>query len=160
MKKYHSNLQLGQDSSSVEASFRLKKIIHCGTLENKNAMVEKLDRLKTENFNRVFIPNFDYYVDDNTVTYDVDFIKGYGIGTLIPKYANIVYEDIVKRKSDWIFYDLATINFIVEFGTEKIYAIDFQSYAYIPDHQVREDKWRESKDHDTVKINQMLSGIN
>tara|TARA_B100001996_G_scaffold125017_1_gene94729 strand:+ start:543 stop:1025 length:483 start_codon:yes stop_codon:yes gene_type:complete len=160
MKRYHSSLQLGYQDTSVEASFKLEKIIHCGTLENKNAMVEKLDRLKTEDFNRVSIPDFDYHVDNNTVTYNVDFIKGYGIGTLIPKYADIVYEDVVQRESDWVFHDLATINFIVEFGTEKIYAIDFQSYACIPDHRIREIKWEESRANDTVKVNGMLSGIN
>ena len=160
MKRYHSNLQLGyQRDKSVEASFKLEKIIHCGTPESKDAMVEKLDRLKTEDFNRVFIPDFTYHVDGTTVTYNVDFIKGYGIGTLIPKYADIVYEDVVKRESDWMFFDLATINFIVEFDTEKIYAIDFQSYACIPDHQIREAQWKHSRDNDTVKVNGMLSGI-
>lgn len=157
MKRYHSILQLGCHEAPVQASFRLSKTIHCKTLENKNAMVEKLDRLKEEDFNRVLIPDFDYDVVDNTVTYDVDFIKGIGIGTLIPKYADIVYEDVVKRQSDWIFFDLATANFIVEYKTEKIYAIDFQSYAFIPDKNERESKWKSSRYIDSLSAKQMFS---
>ena len=120
-------------------------------------MVDKLERLKEENFNRVLIPDFKYEVYKNTVNYDVDFIKGSAVGTLVPKYASIVYEDVVKRKSDWTFFDLSTINFIVEFNTENIYAVDFQSYAYIPNHDHRESQWHSSIKSDSEKINSLLN---
>ena len=38
-------------------------------------MVEKLQRLKNEDFNRVLIPEFTYTVDGNDVTYNVEFIQ-------------------------------------------------------------------------------------
>ena len=76
------------------------------------------------------------------------FIKGNGIGTLIPKFADIVYEDVVKRKSEWVFVDLHTVNFIVEKCTKKIYAIDFQSYARVPDHATRQALWESCTNSD------------
>ena len=121
--KYSSNLHFGVCNKPVKASFKLIKTIHCDTSENVNEMVDKLDRLKNENFNRVLIPNFEYEVKNNDVIYTVDFIKGYGMGTLVPKYANIVYEDVVKRKSEWTFMDLHTVNFIVEYSTEKMFTL-------------------------------------
>ena len=157
--KYSSNLHFGVCNKPVKASFKLIKTIHCDTSENVNEMVDKLDRLKNENFNRVLIPNFEYEVKNNDVIYTVDFIKGYGMGTLVPKYANIVYEDVVKRKSEWTFMDLHTVNFIVEYSTEKIYAIDFQSYTKVPDKSDRQLYWDysiKSDLNDLKRINKLL----
>tara|TARA_Y100000356_G_scaffold49838_1_gene39739 strand:- start:446 stop:934 length:489 start_codon:yes stop_codon:yes gene_type:complete len=157
--KYSSNLHFGASNIPVKASFKLIKTIHCDKSENVDKMVDKLDRLKKENFNRVLIPNFEYEVKNTDVIYTVDFIKGYGMGTLVPKYANIVYEDVVKRKSEWTFMDLHTVNFIVEYSTEKIYAIDFQSYTKVPDQIDRQINWDysiKSDLDDLKKINQLL----
>ena len=157
--KYSSNLHFGVCNKPVKASFKLIKTIHCDTSENVYEMVDKLDRLKNENFNRVLIPNFEYEVKNNDVIYTVDFIKGYGMGTLVPKYANIVYEDVVKRKSEWTFMDLHTVNFIVEYSTEKIYAIDFQSYTKVPSQSDRQINWdysTKSDLNDLKRINELL----
>tara|TARA_B100000282_G_scaffold267074_1_gene219138 strand:+ start:45 stop:530 length:486 start_codon:yes stop_codon:yes gene_type:complete len=157
--KYSSNLHFGVCNKPVKASFKLIKTIHCDTSENVNEMVDKLDRLKNENFNRVLIPNFEYEVKNNDVIYTVDFIKGYGMGTLVPKYANIVYEDVVKRRSEWTFMDLHTVNFIVEYSTEKIYAIDFQSYTKVPSQSDRQINWdysTKSDLNDLKRINELL----
>ena len=157
--KYSSNLHFGVCNKPVKASFKLIKTIHCDTSENVNEMVDKLDRLKNENFNRVLIPNFEYEVKNNDVIYTVDFIKGYGMGTLVPKYANIVYEDVVKRRSEWTFMDLHTVNFIVEYSTEKIYAIDFQSYTKVPSQSDRQINWdysTKSDLNDLKRINKLL----
>ena len=157
--KYSSNLHFGVCNKPVKASFKLIKTIHCDTSENVNEMVDKLDRLKNENFNRVLIPNFEYEVKNNDVIYTVDYIKGYGMGTLVPKYANIVYEDVVKRRSEWTFMDLHTVNFIVEYSTEKIYAIDFQSYTKVPSQSDRQINWdysTKSDLNDLKRINELL----
>ena len=146
--KYSSNLHFGASNIPVKASFKLIKTIHCDKSENVDEMVDKLDRLKKENFNRVLIPNFEYEIKDKDVIYTVDFIKGNGIGTLIPKFADIVYEDVVKRNSEWVFVDLHTVNFMVEKGTKKIYAIDFQSYARVPDHATRQALWESCTNSD------------
>tara|TARA_B100000282_G_scaffold290646_1_gene261872 strand:- start:972 stop:1457 length:486 start_codon:yes stop_codon:yes gene_type:complete len=139
--KYNSNLQFGTTHRVIEASFKLTKTMHCHDSKNVDEMVNKLDRLKNEDFNRVFIPNYEYKVNDNDVIYTVDFIKGFALGTLVPKYAHIVYEDVVQRKSEWTFMDLHTVNFIVDYHTEKIYAVDFQSYTKIPNQKDRQECW-------------------
>ena len=37
--------------------------------------------------------------------------------------------------------DLHTVNFIVDYHTEKIYAVDFQSYTKIPNQKDRQKCW-------------------
>ena len=155
MKLYSSNLQFGTVCEPVKASFKLTKTIYCKRPKYLKEMVNKLDRLKNENFNRVLIPDFSYEVNEDSVTYDVDFIKGYPVGTLISKYADIVYEDVVKRTSDWTFMDLHSVNFIVEYSTDNIYAIDFQSYTYIPNHEERISRWNSCKDHDARLVHNL-----
>ena len=105
-------------------------------------MIDKLERLKNEDFNRVHIPDFEYKVDGNILTYDTVFIKGWGVGTLIPYFTNIIYEDIVQRDLDWTFDDYGSSNFIVEHNTDRIFAVDFQSYNYLPNRDYRESKWK------------------
>ena len=156
MKKYRSGIHYGEDRkcATLQASFRLLKTIHCGTVEYRDHMVEKLERLQKEDFNRVLIPEFTYTVDGNDVTYDVEFIKGYGVGTYIPEFAQIIAEDVRDRKSPWTFTDFALVNFIVEFKTNRIFTIDFQSYCYIPDMEKRRRIWDMDlkKDKERMKI--------
>ena len=73
----------------------------------------------------------------------------------ISKYADIVYEDVVQRTSDWTFMDLHSVNFIVEYSTDNIYAIDFQSYTYIPNHEERISRWNSCKDHDASLVHNL-----
>lgn len=37
---------------------------------------EKYEALKNESFEYIHIPNFTYSIDDNKITYDIEFIKG------------------------------------------------------------------------------------
>jgi len=146
MKKYRTCVRYGEDESFYEAailqaSFRLSKTIHCKKEEYRDHMIEKLERLKKEDFNRVLVPEFTYTVDGNDVTYDVEYIKGYGIGTLIPRFAQIIREDVLNRPNPWTFTDFNTVNFIVEMHTNKIFTVDFQSYCYCPNTEERERIW-------------------
>ena len=127
--------------TTLRTSFKLTKKIRFKDDETKYFMVDKLNRLKNENFNRVLIPNFDYTIQDNFLIYEVDFIKGYPLGTATEPFASIVKEDIVERDSDWTFSDYHMTNFIVEAQTDKLYAVDFQSYSYIPDKNLRWEIW-------------------
>ena len=77
--------------SVLESSFTLVKQFNCFTKDNLFVMIDKLERLKNEDFNRVHIPDFEYKVDGNILTYDTVFIKGWGVGTLIPYFTNIIY---------------------------------------------------------------------
>jgi len=159
-KKYRTELQIGPSNEReiVEASFDLIKSVDCYTPENRDIMIQKLDRLKEEDFNRVLIPDFEYKVDGNVVTYNVDFIKGYGIGTFIPQFADVVYEDVVTRESDWSFADYHMVNFIVEYKTDKLYAIDFQSYGYLSNRKYREVRWKECREKDSTRLNEIMKG--
>ena len=140
---YNSRIYSPSNESSVlKASFKLIKQFDCYSKENLDLMVDKLDRLKNEDFNRIHIPDFEYRVKGNTITYDTAFVKGYGVGTLIPEFSNIVYEDIVQRDSDWTFTDYGMPNFIVEYKTDRIFAVDLQSYNFVPDRDYRESIWR------------------
>ena len=146
MKKYRTCVRYGKDENRYEAailqaSFRLSKTIHCKKEEYRDHMVEKLERLKNEDFNRVLVPEFTYTVDGNDVTYDVQYVKGYGVGTLIPEYAQIIKEDVLNRPNPWTFTDFNSSNFIIELHTNKIFTIDFQSYCYCPNTEERESIW-------------------
>ena len=146
MKKYRTCVRYGEDENRYEAailqaSFRLSKTIHCKKEEYRDHMVEKLERLKNEDFNRVLVPEFTYTVDGNDVTYDVQYVKGYGVGTLIPEYAQIIKEDVLNRPNPWTFTDFNSSNFIIELHTNKIFTIDFQSYCYCPNTEERESIW-------------------
>ena len=56
---YNSNLQIDYSNTySSQISFKLSKSIYCKTSKMKDLMVNKLERLKEENFNRVLIPDF------------------------------------------------------------------------------------------------------
>ena len=124
---------------SAEIEFTLLKTVDCKNIKLKNIYINKLNRLKKENFNRVKIPKFTYSVDNTTVFCIVDFIKGDYINT--SQQHQIVYEDIVCRESDWTFVDYHNANFIIEEGTETIYSVDFQSYRFHPNLEKRKKSW-------------------
>ena len=130
----------------IHTSFYLTKKITFNNRIELDAMIEKLDRLKTENFNRVLIPDYKYErIDDNVLIYEVEFIKGFPVGTAVEPYKSMVYQDVLERESDWTFSDYHLTNFIVETTTDKLYAVDFQSYSYLPDRSVRKNMWHDSQ---------------
>tara|TARA_Y100000992_G_scaffold77353_1_gene48974 strand:+ start:5364 stop:5876 length:513 start_codon:yes stop_codon:yes gene_type:complete len=127
--------------TTLRTSFVLTKKIRFKNDDELKYMVDKLDRLKNENFNRVLLPNFKYHVRDNFLIYEVDFIKGYPVGTCTQPFSQIVIEDVIERDSDWTFTDYHMTNFIVETKTNKLYAVDFQSYGFIPNKDLRREIW-------------------
>tara|TARA_B100001250_G_C19780882_1_gene781811 strand:+ start:811 stop:1284 length:474 start_codon:yes stop_codon:yes gene_type:complete len=127
------------DSFEADISFTIIKRVDCKNTKLKDIYINKLDRLKKENFNRIKIPNFDYSIDGNVICCVIDFIKGTYINT--SEQRNIVYEDIVCHKSDWTFSDYHDANFILQEGTGDIFSIDFQSYRFHPDKEKRKISW-------------------
>jgi len=146
------------EPSVLESSFTLVKQFNCFTKDNLDLMIDKLERLKKENFNRINIPDFEYSVEGNYISYNTVFIKGWGVGTHIPEFANIIYEDVVERDSDWTFDDFGSSNFIVEHNTDKIFAVDFQSYNYIPDREHRISKWEKFKNLNFYMLKDLANG--
>ena len=151
--EYYSGLA-GTYCDPVLTTFTLTKKTECRTIEEFDVIIERLDRLKNENFNRVLIPKFDYTIEDNKIIQNIEFIKGYTVATFHPKYSKILYEDVVRRKSDWTFTDFSFMNFIVHKVTHQIYAVDFLSFEYCPSMDYREKKWQMKlkEDYENWKI--------
>ena len=141
-------------------NYNLKKIVTCENKDIAVAVSKKFDKLKQDNFNRILIPDFDYSINDNLITYHQEYIKGYALGT-ISKYSQIIYEDVVIRKSDWTFDDYSMGNFVIEIYTNKIYMVDILSYCYYPDVDRRIKAWylykeRNRKDLKNFILNDFL----
>ena len=132
-------------SLDLDISFEFTKIIDCMTKEHTSMMVDKLERLKNEKFEKILIPEFEYEVEGNILTQRVEYIKGRQCGMTVKKYRDKIYKEFVERDSDWTFCDFKYDNFIVVNGIDKdkIYAIDFQSYNYLPSRKERLDLWEE-----------------
>jgi len=136
---------------TLDISFEFIKTIDCITDDNTKIMIEKLERLKEEKFERILIPQFEYEVNGNILTQRVEYIKGRKMGMTVEKYRSWIYKDLVERDSDWTFCDYYYDNFIVLDSENKIYAIDFQSYNYMPSKDDRRKIWdRHSTINNTV----------
>ena len=153
----YNTIVLKNDGSSFDASmsFDLKKTIVCSNSDERDILIEKLQRLQKEDFNRVHIPDFTFTYEGNTVTQYVQFIKGKPIGTIAHPYNQIIYQDIVLRGSEWTFLDYNSQNFVVESVTDKIYAIDFQSYAMLKNIKERKNIW-----HEKIELQKSLLKFN
>jgi hypothetical protein len=129
----------------------LTKEITCQKKYDVEIIINKLERLQNDHFNRIKIPKFYYEIKENTVVYTSEFIKG--VYAITPQQRTIVYEDVVLKDSDWTLFDYYYSNFIVENETEIIYAVDFQSYCHFPDINLRIDDWNytDSEQKDFVK---------
>ena len=138
---YQSSLRddSNNDSFEVDIDFTLIKTVDCKNNKLKNIYVNKLNRLKRENFNRIKIPKFSYSVDENIVSCLVDFIKGTYVYT--PAQRTLIYEDVVCHQSDWTFSDYRDANFILQEGTGDIFSVDFQSYRFYPNKEKRKVAW-------------------
>lgn len=144
-----------QDGFSCKCNFTITKKAMCKTKEDANRIEEIYDRLRSENFGQVLLPAFKYTRDSDTeVTLQQQFIKGVPVGTLVKRFSDIVYKEVVEKKGDWTFVDYSTFNFIVEEETNKIYAIDFLSYANDSGEPwgSRKDRWDMYQTHHKDKM--------
>ena len=124
-----------------DISFRLIKIIDCKTEEYAEMIVDKLSRLKNAKFDNILIPEFDYSLEGVILTQEIEYIKGRKCGMIKKRYRDKIYKDLVEGESDWTFNDFNFNNFIVVERLNKIYAIDFQSYNFMPSRQERQNLW-------------------
>lgn len=121
---------------SVSVKFTITKEITCDSKEHVDLVVDNLEKLKKDKFERIKVPQFFYEVSGLTITETCEFIKGH---FLTPKYEHIVLNELVKRENDYTFGDYNYRNFIVR--KNNIYSIDLCSYAYIPDRFLRNHSW-------------------
>jgi bifunctional ADP-heptose synthase (sugar kinase/adenylyltransferase) len=108
-------------------SFTLTKIIDYENDDVAKIVYENLNRLKTENFNRILIPNYHHEIKGSTVTIISDYIKGF-----YSEDRNIIIEDVVMHESEYTFNDYHRQNYIVCDNTEMIYMVDLESYCHFP----------------------------
>ncbi len=130
---------LTHDSFVADIYFYLIRKVDCKTSKLKEIYLQKLDRLKDEDFNRVKVPSFHYEVDGNIVTCVSQFVKG--LYAFTSEQRRIIYEDVVNHDSEWTFSDYGYDNFLVEESTNTIFSVDFQSYRYYPDLDKRKRSW-------------------
>ncbi len=149
-----SEIQIGEEKTRVTGYYHLDKTIVCDSDEIARGVIEKLDRLQKEDFNRVRIPKFDYYAMDNAVRYRVEFIKGWPLGTVSRNASHIIYQDVVNRESDWTFDDYSMGNFVVE-PSGQVWAVDFTSYRYMPDREERNEKWKIKEEMSEFHLDQL-----
>ena len=113
-------------------SFKIVKEIN---YINENIATEKeldYEHLQNETFNRVHIPDFSFKRKNSSIIYESDYIKGTQICEHNKqKYKNIIFEDIVKKRSNYSFTSYHRTNFIVEEYTNRIYYIDLDDYRMI-----------------------------
>ena len=55
-------------SLDLDISYQFTKVIDCKTDEYAEMMVEKLDRLKGEKFDKILIPKFEYSLNGTVLT--------------------------------------------------------------------------------------------
>ena len=120
-------------------SFSFRKEMVFSTVSQLEKVVKNLDRLKTEKFYNIVVPDFTYEVVDHILTIDMDYIKGQMIQSI--HHYNIIYDELVERDSDYSWTDYTPENYIVH--NDRIYVIDLDSYGYIK-YEDRKRKWENS----------------
>ena len=122
----------------VEVGFRFqKKLIFDKENFDAERWVERLERIKSQDFNRIKIPEFTYEIIDNEILFEIEFIKGRQLGaTTFVNWKDVIKEDLVDREDHWGFGDLKPENFVIEKNTDTLYLVDFDTY----DPRGRENK--------------------
>mgnify|MGYP001452616557 CR=1 FL=1 len=110
--------------------FTLIKSTH---YENKDLLDDHISRLTRlqkdiidDPFELVKVPSFTFTVNDNILRIEQEYIKGLFVGY---QGQDILWKDLVERKSEYTFADYHITNFIrTPFKPFDIYCIDLVSY--------------------------------
>ncbi len=144
IEPYRTKIQPGINEEVFDAkvTFRFIKDFTFDGEAHRDIFVKKLERLKKDDFGLIRIPKFTYELIGNLkLRQEVEYIKGFPIGSSKQPYISVIFKEIVLRPDPWTFSDLNAMNFIVEKTTRRIYAIDFQSYCYWPHMESRLENW-------------------
>ena len=115
----------------------LTKHVYC---PHPELFLDRLSRLQNEDFGRIKVPKFDFCMSGKTLKIEVEYIKGFPIGSA-SIYRHQIREDVVDRDSEWCFDDYHFSNFVIEMSSHGIYAVDLLSYRYFPDKAQRQSLW-------------------
>ena len=91
-----------------------------------SVLVNNLEKLKTDKFEKIFIPEFTYDVDGDELTIESEYIKGDYIDL---RHMDILYDDLVMHRDTHSFHDYQFCNYIIR--DDKIYAVDLDDYREI-----------------------------
>ena len=92
-----------EKQTEVKIDFNLSKTIWFKNNDDRDHSISLLKKLKEDSFGLILIPDFSFSKGNCVIEMDVEFIKGFTIGTLIPKYREVVKKELVDRDSDWTF---------------------------------------------------------
>ena len=96
--------------------------------ETYKSIKHKLEKISTESFGRVLIPDFEIKEHgDGVLGYESDYIKGHTAGSREMK---IIYEDVVLRQESWSFLNYDPENYILD-GNGFLFYIDLEDYGEI-----------------------------
>ena len=106
----------------IEVGFRFqKKLIFDKDNFDAEVWTERLERVKSQAFNRIKIPEFTYEIIDNEILFEIEFIKGRQLGaTTFVNWKDVIKEDLIDIEDDWGFGDLKPENFIIAKKTDSL----------------------------------------
>ena len=131
------------DHHSRITIYQLNKTITYEREDVAELVGQMLERLRSEDFGWLYIPEFEYRVDGCELSLCTDYIKGSYTHEPIK-----LYSSVVLRDSPYTFTDPHPSNFIKCKKDEKTYAIDLDSYCHVEDrdmHAVFMRKWESYK---------------
>lgn len=105
-------------------SFTITKIIDCRNEEIANNLYNNLLELqnKKNTFEKIKFPDFEFELEDNTIWYKADYIKGLPLSK--KEMADIVWPVCVLRKDTFTIMNYDRINYLRCIKTNQIYFID------------------------------------
>lgn len=109
--------------------FKIKKWYEFQNEEDFLTLKYKLEKISTESFGRVLIPEFEItkcgYSSPWVIEYESEYIKGY---TARADEMKIIYEDVVLKDSEWSLNNYHPHNYIVDEHGYLFY-IDLEDYG-------------------------------
>lgn len=117
-------------------------------LEYSKKVEYRLSKLQQTKFDFIHIPEFEFKRQDTFITIECEFIKGCCASGNV----NDIYKDLVSH--DWTFTDPHPSNFIECKKSKKIYAIDLDSFDYVPDINERKAFWIDKEWPAQIKYHQ------
>jgi len=97
----------------------------------------RLKKLKLAKFDFICIPEFEFSKHKNTVTIESQFCKGNHCDLDVVQ----IYNDLIDK--EWTFEDPTPDNFIVCDLTAQTFAVDLDSFTYLPNIEDRQAIWEQ-----------------
>ena len=131
------NLERHYKSDKWEfSSLTMKKEMVFSSVAKLEKVANNLKMLKWERFNNIVIPHYEFEINDHILTVEMDYIKGTYPRSIY--HYNVIYDELVEKKSKYSCCDYNPANFIV--NDDRVYLIDLDSYGYI-EYEDRLQDW-------------------